>query len=509
MATITYPNANANPDWLNHGDNAWQLTAATLVGLQSVPGLMVLYAGMVKKKWAINSAFMVLYAFAAVLICWVIYAFKAGFGEQMLPFVGVPGPALTMDYELGQSTLPAAALTQAYPHSSMVYFQFVFAAITLVLIAGAGLARMNFLAWMVFVPLWLTLSYVVGAFSIWGGGFLYSMGVIDYSGGYVIHVSSGSAGFVMSYWVGPRHPIDRNDFHPNNVLLSLVGVGLLWLGWNGFNGGDPYSASPDAGAAVLNTNVATAASMLTWTVMDLIFFKKPAVIGAIQGIITGLVAITPAAGVVAGWGAIIIGVCSGIVPWISMNILGKQKWFLEAVDDVVGDFHTHLVGGVLGGFLTGLFATTEGCQAFGLTNPGGAIDGNGRQVWLQIVGFLFIIGWNIFWTSAICLFIKYVMRIPLRYNDEQLMIGDAEVHGELPYAFFHDGKHDYDAKWGRGSKSAESINEGRTLQHDVESRVLEGRSMGFSHPPQEVPASNEVSEDSAGYSTGEKTDKHD
>lgn len=501
MATITYPNANANPDWLNHGDNAWQLTAATLVGLQSVPGLMVLYAGMVKKKWAINSAFMVLYAFAAVLICWVIYAYKAGFGEQMLPFVGVPGPALTMDYELGQSTLPAAALTQAYGHASMVYFQFVFAAITLVLIAGAGLARMNFLAWMVFVPLWLTLSYVVGAFSIWGGGFLYQMGVLDYSGGYVIHVSSGAAGFVMSYWVGPRHPIDRNDFHPNNVLLSLVGVGLLWLGWNGFNGGDPYSASPDAGAAVLNTNVTTAMSMLTWTVMDLIFFKKPAVIGAIQGIITGLVAITPAAGFVAGWGAIIIGVCSGVIPWISMNILGKQRWFLEFVDDVVGDFHTHLVGGVLGGFLTGLFATTEGCQAFGLTNPGGAIDGNGKQVWLQIVGFLFIIGWNIFWTSAICLFIKYVLRIPLRYNDEQLMIGDAEVHGELPYAFFHDGKHDYDAKWGRGSHSGASMNDAENRQHDVEAKVLEGRSMGFSHPPQEV------SEDSAGNSTGEKGDK--
>src|SRR5271155_4852729 len=123
MSTFTYPNANPNPSWLNHGDNAWQITAATLVGLQSVPGLMVLYAGMVKKKWAINSAFMALYAFAAVLICWVIYAFKAGFGEQMLPFVGVPGPALTMDYELGQSTLPELGLSQAFPHSTMVYFQ--------------------------------------------------------------------------------------------------------------------------------------------------------------------------------------------------------------------------------------------------------------------------------------------------------------------------------------------------------------------------------------------------
>ena len=149
-------NSNPTPEWLSKGDNAWQLTAATLVGLQSVPGLMVLYAGMVKKKWAINAAFMVLYAFAAVLICWVIYAYKASFGKQMLPFVGVPGPALTMDYELQQSCLPAAGVCQLFPQSTMVYFQFVFAAITLVLIAGAGLARMNFLAWMAFVPLWLT-----------------------------------------------------------------------------------------------------------------------------------------------------------------------------------------------------------------------------------------------------------------------------------------------------------------------------------------------------------------
>jgi Amt family ammonium transporter len=135
-----------------------------------------------------------------------------------------------------------------------------------------------------------------GAFSIWGGGFLFQRGVIDYSGGYVIHVSSGTAGFVAAWWVGPRIKQDRDLMKPHNILLSLVGCGILWIGWNGFNGGDPYAASPDAGAAVLNTNLATAVSLLTWMTLDVIFFKKPAVIGAIQGMITGLVAITPAAG---------------------------------------------------------------------------------------------------------------------------------------------------------------------------------------------------------------------
>jgi len=175
-------NATGDNPWLDSGDNAWQLTSATLVGLQSVPGLMILYAGIVKKKWAINSAFMAFYAFACVLICWVVFAYKAAFGKHMLPFVGVPGPVLTMDWELRQAYLPTSGVTANYGMATMIYFQFVFAAITLVLIAGAFLGRMNFVAWMVFVPLWLTLSYTVGAYSLWGGGFLSVLGVIDYSG---------------------------------------------------------------------------------------------------------------------------------------------------------------------------------------------------------------------------------------------------------------------------------------------------------------------------------------
>src|SRR5271156_1281679 len=337
-----------NFSWLDTGDNAWQLTAASLVGLQSVPGLVVMYAGVVKRKWAINSAFMAFYAFAAVLICWVLWAYKMAFGAQWAPFVGVPGPMVTIEDELSQAFFPASGISANFPMATMCYFQFVFAAITLVIMAGAFLGRMNFKAWMIFVPLWLTLSYTVGAFSLWGGGFLASKGVIDYSGGYVIHLSSGTAGFVGAAWIGPRLKWDREDFRPNNVLLLLVGAGILWVGWNGFNGGDPYAASADAGVAVLNTNVATAMSVLVWTILDIIFFKKPAVIGAVQGMITGLVAITPAAGVVAGWGAIIIGAVSGAIPWFTMNFLGK-KWPFTLVDDTLGVFHTHMVAGFWGG----------------------------------------------------------------------------------------------------------------------------------------------------------------
>ena len=363
-AAVASASASANPvapPWLEPGHNAWQMTAGTLVALQSIPGLVVLYAGWVKHKWSINSAFMAFYAFAAVLVCWVIWGYQMAFGTQMLPLVGYPSIAVDLGFELEDSNLPTAALTQQFPQASMVYFQFVFSAITLILIAGSFLCRMNFAAWMIFVPLWMTFSYTIGAFSIWGGGFLFQYGVIDYSGGYVIHLSSGTAGFVGAWWIGPRLAADRVDAKPSNVTLMLVGAGILWTGWNGFNGGDPYAASPDAGVAVLNTNICTAVSLLTWVIMDMIFFKRPSVIGAVQGMITGLVAITPAAGVVAGWGAILLGVGSGTVPWISMNILGRTR-IMRQVDDTLEVFHTHFVGAIVGGVGTGKFhpSTAEG-----------------------------------------------------------------------------------------------------------------------------------------------------
>lgn len=183
----------ASPEWNNKADNAWQLTAATLVGLQSVPGLVILYGSIVKRKWAVNSAFMALYAFAAVLICWVSWAHQMAFGTKLMPLVGKPNHALAEKFLLAKST-------GYFPMADFVLYQFAFAAITVVLLAGSLLGRMNFYAWMLFVPLWLTLSYTIGAFSIWGNGFLESK-IIDYAGGFVIHLSSGVAGFTAAYWV--------------------------------------------------------------------------------------------------------------------------------------------------------------------------------------------------------------------------------------------------------------------------------------------------------------------
>jgi Amt family ammonium transporter len=219
---------------------------------------------------------------------------------------------------------------------------------------------------------------------------------------------------------------------------------------------------------VLNTNLCTAFSLLCWTACDLIYYKKPSVIGAVQGMITGLVGITPAAGVVSGWGAICIGFATGTIPWLSMNIMGKKVPFFMKIDDTLGVFHTHCVAGLLGGFCTGLFATVEGCAAFGISNPGGAIAGNGRQVWVQIVGALFIIGWNVVWTTIILLAIKLV--VPLRMSDEMLMVGDDMVHGEAAYVFGEQVQGSLlNGDYGRsptntGGEMGHSI----TLGHDVE-----------------------------------------
>ena len=163
-----------------------------------------------------------------------------------------------------------------------------------------------------------------GAFSLWGGGWLATLGVADFSGGYVIHLAAGASGFTAAWVLGPRLQADRDHFPPNSLLVTLVSAGILWIGWNGFNGGDPYFANANAGAAVLNTNTATAVGLLVWTLMDKMAYGKPSVLGAVNGMIAGLVGITPCAGYVDGWGAIIVGVCAGIIPWLSMNKF--QAW---------------------------------------------------------------------------------------------------------------------------------------------------------------------------------------
>jgi len=423
------------------------LAAATFVGLQSIPGLVVLYGGIVKKKWAINSAFMSMYAFASVLVVWVLFAYNMAFGQQWFPFLGTPALGISAAFTLGQATIPAAASgmpAMAFPMSTLMYFQFVFAAITVIILAGSVLGRMSFRAWVLFCPLWMTFVYTVGAFSLWGGGWLASMGVADFSGGYVIHLAAASSGFIAAAMVGPRLRQDRESFPPNSLLVTLVGAGILWIGWNGFNGGDPYFANADAGAAVLNTNTATAVGLLVWTLMDKMAYGKPSVIGAVNGMIAGLVAITPAAGYVDGLGAIVIGVCAGIIPWLAMNKLQKTKLMMK-VDDTLSVFSTHGVAGLTGGLLTGLLANPNMLVYIGTEKdaPGVSVGGlfytgDIHQFVLQIYGAAFIIAYNVIATFIILKLISFVT--PLRMDEATLKVGDDAVHGETAYAIGTEGE---------------------------------------------------------------------
>jgi ammonium transporter, Amt family len=437
----------AAPKWLDPGNNAWQLAAATFVGLQSIPGLTVLYGGIVKKKWAINSAFMSMYAFASVLVVWVLFDYNMAFGPQWFPFLGTPGLATSAAFTTGQAVVPAAASGMpglTFPMATLIYFQFVFAAITVIILAGSLLGRMNFTAWMIFCPVWMTLVYTVGAFSLWGGGWLSALGVQDFSGGYVIHLAAGTSGFVAAWLVGPRLQADRDHFPPNSLLVTLIGAGILWIGWNGFNGGDPYFANADAGAAVLNTNTATATALLVWTLMDKMAYGKPSVLGAVNGMIAGLVAITPGAGFVDGWGAIIIGVCAGIIPWLSMNKLQKSR-FMMKVDDTLSVFSTHGVAGLIGGLLVGVVANPDVLEYIGTDKeaPGVSVTGllygdSGHQLLMQLYGAAFIIVFNAIMTFIILKVIGLI--VPLRMDEAMLKVGDDAVHGETAYAIGTEGE---------------------------------------------------------------------
>ena len=440
-----------SPQWLDSGNNAWQMAAATFVGLQSIPGLTVLYGGIVKKKWAINSAFMSMYAVASVLVVWVLFDYNMAFGPAWLSvagqsFLGTPGLATSAAFTLGQATVPEAASGMpalTFPMSTLMYFQFVFAAITVIILAGSLLGRMNFTAWMIFCPIWMTLVYTVGAFSIWGGGWLAGLGVADFSGGYVIHLAAGTSGFVAAAVIGPRLQADRDNFPPNSLLITLVGAGILWIGWNGFNGGDPYFANANAGAAVLNTNTATAVGLLVWTLMDKMAYGKPSVLGAVNGMIAGLVAITPGAGYVDGWGAILTGVVAGIIPWLAMNKLQKTK-FMMKVDDTLSVFSTHGVAGLTGGLMVGLLANPDMLMYIGTDKdaPGvsvtGLLYGNPSQVWIQVAGAAFIIAYNAIATYIILKVIGFI--VPLRMDEATLKVGDDAVHGETAYAIGIEGE---------------------------------------------------------------------
>ncbi len=480
------------PSWLNTGDNTWQITAATFVGLMSLPALAVLYASIVPKKWAVNVLAMMFAGFSLVLVAWVLWTYKMGFGSTSLGggvhngcqtwvgggtscpanlklstggffkhffenFVGKPGQILNSVGEQGQAVSAAnTAVPFHFPTDSLAYFQFVFGAITPLLFLGSVLGRIKFSAWCLLVPLWSTFVYGIDAFLLWGGGYFAQEGALDFSGGFVIHMSAGVSGFVAAWVLGPRLARDRQHFLPNNLVMAAVGAGILWLGWNGFNGGDPYYAGSDMAAAVVNTNLATAVGVLTWMGMDALLSKakKPTFLGGVNGMICGLVGITPCAGWVNGWGAILVGLIDTGIVWFAWNYLSKVRPFSK-VDDALGVIYTHGIAGFFGGLMLGLFAdpnmlelgcghlnsagqvintsaaayatSSKSCITFSVSSV--MYNGSFHQLWEQFRAAIFVIIWSALITFILMKVIGLLLR-GARYKDEILMVGDAAIHDE-------------------------------------------------------------------------------
>jgi Amt family ammonium transporter len=321
------------------------------------------------------------------------------------------------------------------PNPALAYFQFVFAAITPLLFLGSVLGRIKVKVWMVFVPAWCFFVYTVNAMLLWGGGYWAHEGALDYSGGYVIHLAAGTSGFVAAWVIGPRLARDRKKFVPHSLTMVAVGAGILWLGWNGFNGGDPYFSGRDAATAVINTNVATAVALLTWVVWDMFLSKakKPTFLGAVNGMIVGLVAITPAAGYVSGSGAIWIGLIASTIVWFAWNYIMPMT--MKRVDDAMGVLYTHGVAGLCGGLLVGIFAdpsiivyTSSGGNPITVR---GWLYGNRHQFFIQLFAALTIIVYDAIMTFLILKVISIFTR--LRMPDDELEIGDVAIHEEEAY----------------------------------------------------------------------------
>jgi Amt family ammonium transporter len=428
------------------------MTAATLVGLMSVPGLAVLYGGVMQKRWSVNSMMLSFVGFCLVLVAWCLWDFKMGFGKPIAhsgggvfgthgflgTFLGEPGSILGHVAEEGEAVIPSITTGPPFhfPTSTLAYFQFVFAAITPLLALGSVLGRVSFKAWIPYVLLWITAVYGVNAFLLWGGGYWAAHGAVDYSGGYVIHLSAGISGFVFAAVIGPRLQRDREIDAPNNLLMVMVGAGLLWLGWNGFNGGDSYYAGANASAAVLNTNLCTAVAVLVWIAWDYIFRDKPSLIGSVNGMITGLVGITPAAGFVNGYGAIVIGVVASTIVWMAIRFLSRAPMF-RSVDDTLGVIYTHGIAGLIGGLMVGVVADPNMVEYPGVGStsslPGLSSVVHGH--WTLLRWQAEAAGWVIAYTAIMTFIILKLIGIfmPLRLTDEELEIGDHAIHGNEVY----------------------------------------------------------------------------
>ena len=408
---------------LDTGDTAWMLTSTALVLMMTIPGLALFYGGMVRKKNVLATAAQSFAVTALVTVLWMVIgysvAFTDGGGHQAL-FGGFSRILL-----IGMAVDSTASLAPTIPESVFMTFQMTFAIITPALIAGAFADRMKFSALLWFMGLWLIFVYAPIAHWVWGGGMLGGMGVLDYAGGTVVHINAGVAGLVCALVLGKRVGYGSENMAPHNLVLSLIGASLLWVGWFGFNAGSAVSAGVNAGMAMAVTQIATAAAALSWMFFEWIVAGKPSVLGMLSGAVSGLVAITPASGFVDPPSALIIGGAAGIVCYMA-SVWVKRMF---GYDDSLDAFGVHGVGGALGALLTGVFASS----AINSLGKGWLPDDNFGQVLIQIQGILYTIVYCAVVTFIILKVVDTIVGLRVK-RDVEVEGLDINLHGETVHA---------------------------------------------------------------------------
>lgn len=419
-APVASPANPAPAPKVDKGDNAWMLTSSALVLMMTIPGLFLFYGGLVRSKNVLATIMHSFIMVAVISIQWVLWGYTMAFGPDIGGFIG----SLSWFGLNGVGAEPNADYAATIPHLTFMVYQMMFAVITPALITGAFAERVKFSAFMVFVILWATFIYDPLAHWVWGvKGWMREMGALDFAGGTVVHLSSGASALVAAMMFGRRIGYGQEAMPPHNLPFSVIGAGLLWVGWFGFNAGSALAADGLATSAFVATHVATAAATLAWLAMDWLLRGKPTVLGAASGAVAGLVAITPGSGFVGPISAIFIGIGGGVFCSIACSL--KPKFGYDDSLDVVG---VHGVGGTWGALATGLFAS----KAINAAGNNGFFFGNPGQLWIQFVSVVATLVLAIVGTYIILSVVKAVMGLRVA-DDEERMGLDLSQHNERAY----------------------------------------------------------------------------
>jgi Amt family ammonium transporter len=399
------------------GDTAWLLTSTALVLFMTIPGLSLFYAGLVRAK-NVLSVLMQCFAITCLAsLLWIIYAYSLAFTDG-----GAVNGLIGGLNKVFLSGVGRDSVSGTIPETVFIMFQLTFAVITPALVVGAFAERMRFSAILWFTALWLTFVYVPICHWVWGGGWLFEMGVLDFAGGLVVHMTAGFAALTAAVALGRRKGFPETAMPPHNLTITVAGAGMLWVGWFGFNAGSAVAANGAAGMAMLVTHISAAAASLAWMTMEWLRFRKPSVLGIVTGMVSGLGTITPASGFVGPLGALVIGVCAGVACFFATNAVKR----VLKIDDSLDVFPVHGVGGMLGTLLAGVFVAAS---------LGGAGLAEGRtvlaQVGVQLTGIVAVTIWTVSVSFVILKLIDRIigLRVPEAEETEGLDITQHEEKG--------------------------------------------------------------------------------